>query len=117
IRDRALILALLRTGMRIGELLNTQVEDLNLREQRIQIIEAQKNRVGRVVYLSTDAVDALGKWMQTRTYPSEFIFYGRDILCHGRGTQAKNPAGGGGVRPPFSIFIIGFRCGTSCIAV
>ena len=84
VRDRALILALLRTGMRIGELLNTRVEDLNLREQLVQIIEAHKNRVGRVVYLSTDAVGALKKWMKTRKYQSKFIFYGRDAgpLCY-----------------------------------
>ena len=58
-RDRALVLTLLRTGMRIGELLSTRVEDLNLREHFIQIIEAQKNRVGRIVYLSDDARRAL----------------------------------------------------------
>lgn len=84
IRDRALILTLLRTGMRIGELLNTRVEDLNLREQRIQIVEAQKNRVGRVVYLSTDAVDALEQWMQARKYQCEFVFHGQGAgpLCY-----------------------------------
>jgi len=76
-RDRALILTLLRTGMRIGELLNTRVEDLNLSERKVQIIEAQKNRVGRVVYLSSDAVEALEEWMQRRKYRSEFIFYGK----------------------------------------
>jgi len=83
-RDRALILTLLRTGMRIGELLNTRVEDLNLREQFIQIIEAQKNQVGRVVYLSADAVGALNKWMQTKKYQSQYVFYGRDTgpLCY-----------------------------------
>ena len=83
-RDRAMILALLRTGMRIGELLSTRVENLNLREQSVQIIEAHKNRVGRMVYLSSDAVDALKKWMKTRTYPSKFIFYGYGAgsLCY-----------------------------------
>jgi len=84
IRDRALILTLLRTGMRIGELLSTRVEDINLKEKMIQIIEAHKNRIGRVVYLSTDAVDALQQWMQERTYQSEFIFYGQGAgpLCY-----------------------------------
>jgi integrase/recombinase XerD len=75
-RDRALILTLLRTGMRIGELLSTRVKDLNLREQWVQIFEAHKNRVGRVVYLSADALDALRKWLKIRTYQSKFIFYG-----------------------------------------
>lgn len=84
IRDRALILTLLRTGMRIGELLRTRMEDINLREQWVQIIEAEKNRVGRVVYLSTDAVDALKKWIKTRKYQIKFIFYGQDAgpLCY-----------------------------------
>ena len=83
-RDRAMILTLLRTGMRIGELLSTRVENFNLREQSVQIIEAHKNRVGRIVYLSSDAVDALKKWMKTRTYPSKFIFYGYGAgpLCY-----------------------------------
>jgi integrase/recombinase XerD len=36
-RDRAIILVLLRTGMRIGELLHTTLEDLNLKEKRIEI--------------------------------------------------------------------------------
>jgi integrase len=39
-RDRALVL--LRTGMRIGKLLNTTLSDENLAEKRIEIFEAQK---------------------------------------------------------------------------
>jgi integrase/recombinase XerD len=83
-RDRALILTLLRTGMRIGELLSTKVQDMNLREQCIQIMEAEKNRLGRVVYLSADAHAALNKWMRIRKYASEYIFYGHDAapLCY-----------------------------------
>jgi integrase/recombinase XerD len=48
-RDRAMILILVRTGMRIGEVLSTTLEDVNLAEKRIEIFEAHKNRVGRVV--------------------------------------------------------------------
>ncbi len=58
-RDRALILVLLRTGMRIGELLATRMSEVNLREKRIIIREAQKTRVGRVAYLSEDACAGL----------------------------------------------------------
>jgi site-specific recombinase XerD len=75
-RDRALILTLLRTGMRIGELLNTRVQDLNLKEQCIEIFEAQKNRVGRVVYLSKDAKAALKKWLKIKNAQSDYLFYG-----------------------------------------
>jgi site-specific recombinase XerD len=75
-RDRALILTLLRTGMRIGELLNTKVQDINFKEQCIEIFEAQKNRVGRVVYLSKDAQGALKKWLKLKNYHTDFLFYG-----------------------------------------
>jgi site-specific recombinase XerD len=76
-RDRALILTLLRTGMRIGELLNTKVQDLNLKQQCIEIFEAHKNRVGRVVYLSKDAQRALKKWLKLKNAQTDYLFYGR----------------------------------------
>jgi len=49
-RDRAMILVLLRTGMRIGELLNTKFTDVNFSEKRIEIFEASKKsfRQGRI---------------------------------------------------------------------
>lgn len=75
-RDRALILTLLRTGMRIGELLNTKVPDFNLKANHIQIFEAQKNRVGRIVYISDDARSALAKWFKIRNAKNDYLFYG-----------------------------------------
>ena len=77
VRDRAMMLVLLRTGMRIGELLNTKVIDVNFDEKRIEIFEASKNRVGRVVYLSEDACDALMAWLKERCLQQVFLFYGR----------------------------------------
>jgi site-specific recombinase XerD len=76
-RDRALILILLRTGMRIGELLDTKSKDLNLKDKTIEIFEAQKNRVGRVVYLSDDACGTLKKWLKLKNPQTEYLFYGR----------------------------------------
>lgn len=76
-RDRAMILTLLRTGMRIGELLNTKLKDLNLKDKCIEIFEAQKNRVGRVVYLSDDACSALKRWLKLKNPQTEALFYGR----------------------------------------
>ncbi len=75
IRNRAMILVLLRTGMRIGELLNTLVEDVNLKERKIEIYEAEKTRVGRIVYLSDDAVSALKTWFKERDPHKLFLFY------------------------------------------
>lgn len=74
-RDRAMVLILLRTGMRIGELLNTKIIDLHLHERRIDIYEGEKNRLGRVVYLSDDALEALKIWIKIRDPQKEFLFY------------------------------------------
>lgn len=79
IRDRALILVLLRTGLRIGELLQTKIADVHLRERKIEIYEGEKNRLGRVVYLSEDAVLALRKWMKKRNPGEEYLFYGKNV--------------------------------------
>ena len=76
-RDRALILVLLRTGMRIGELLDTRMSEVNLREKCIAIRETQKNRVGRVVYLSEDACQALQVWLGKRGPEQGYLFYGQ----------------------------------------
>ena len=74
-RDRAMILVMLRTGMRIGELLNTKVTDVHIRERRIEIYEGEKNRLGRVVYLSDDAVIALHTWLGERNTWEEYLLY------------------------------------------
>jgi integrase/recombinase XerC/integrase/recombinase XerD len=77
LRDRAMILVLLRTGMRIGELLNTQVSDVNLAERKVAIYEAEKNGVGRVVYISKDALGALRAWLKKRDPNKALVFYGQ----------------------------------------
>jgi integrase/recombinase XerD len=83
-RDRVMIVVLLRTGMRIGEVLTTTLEDVNLNENRIEIFEAHKNRVGRVVYISDDALRALKQWIALRDPQQNYLFYGwhRRPLCY-----------------------------------
>jgi integrase/recombinase XerD len=84
IRDRALLLLLLRTGMRIGELLHTKVHDVDLNNHRILIYQAEKTGVGRVVYYSEDAKEALLSWLQVRNPFKENLFYGQGDkpLCY-----------------------------------
>ena len=77
-RDRAMVLVLLRTGMRIGELLNTSVADIHIREQTITIFEGRKNRRGRVVYLSPDALSALKRWLKRRDSKAAFVFHAQN---------------------------------------
>lgn len=75
-RDRALILILLRTGMRIGELLNCKVDDVDLSEQKVLIYQSDKSCVGRAVYYSDDAHQALLGWLRVRDPLKHPIFYG-----------------------------------------
>ena len=77
VRDRAMVLLLLRTGMRIGELLSTRVIDINMREQKILIYEGEKNQRGRAVYFGDDAKAALKVWMKEHKPGCELIFYGQ----------------------------------------
>jgi len=83
-RDRALILLLLRTGIRIGEALGLTLNDLDIRDRKVHLYEGEKNSMGRVVYLSDDALFAIKLWLRGRDKNKEFIFYGRSHghLCY-----------------------------------
>ncbi len=77
VRDRAMILVLLRTGLRIGELLQLTMDDVRLVENKILIWEGEKNATGRTVCLSQDARDALCQWIYCRDPEIANVFYGR----------------------------------------
>jgi site-specific recombinase XerD len=87
IRDRALILLLLRTGMRIGEALGLRLNDLDMRDRKVHLFQGEKNSMGRVVYLSDDVLWALKLWVRRRDPNKEFVFYGRDNkpICYSTG--------------------------------
>jgi integrase/recombinase XerC/integrase/recombinase XerD len=87
IRDRALFLLLLRTGMRIGEALGLRLNDLDIRERKVHLFEGEKNSMGRVVYLSDDVLFAIKLWLRRRDKSKEFVFYGRGNghLCYSTG--------------------------------
>jgi len=93
IRDRALFLLLLRTGMRIGEALGLRLNDLDIKGRKVHLFEGEKNSMGRVVYLSDDALFAVKLWLRRRDKNKEFIFYGQSNghLCYstGRGLFMK----------------------------
>ena len=87
IRDRALFLLLLRTGIRIGEALGLRLNDLDIKGRKVHLFEGEKNSMGRVVYLSDDALFALKLWLRRRNKNQEFIFYGKSDghLCYSTG--------------------------------
>src|SRR5262249_47691649 len=74
-RDRAIFLLLLRSGIRIGELVALRLENLHLAHQELIIPLGNKNRRGRVVYFSRDARQALTDYLLRRgDNPSAFLF-------------------------------------------
>jgi integrase/recombinase XerD len=118
-RDRALILVLLRTGMRIGELLATRMSEVRLREQQIIIREAQKTRVGRVAYLSEDACRALAEWLKLRDPAKERLFYGQGRLSLGytavRMRFAKYLEEAGLAQKGYSLHCLRHTCATELL--
>ena len=74
-RNHALVLLLLRTGLRIGELLNVKISDIVLPERKILIYLAEKNDHGHVVYFSSDADSALREWLKRRDQQKDYLFY------------------------------------------
>ena len=86
-RDRALILLLLRTGMRIGEALGLTLNDLDIRDRKVHLFEGEKNSMGRVVYLSDDVLLAIKLWLRRRDQNQEFVFYGQGHkpICYSTG--------------------------------
>jgi len=75
VRDRALFLLLLRSGMRIGELLSTMLTEVNMQDNKILIYQAAKTCTGRVVYFSDDAKRALEAWLEERNPDAEYLFH------------------------------------------
>ena len=83
-RDRALILLLLRTGMRIGEVLGLTRNDIDITEKKVRLVQGEKNEQGRVVYLSPDALFVLKRWFRIRKKEEAYLFYGQHHghLCY-----------------------------------
>jgi site-specific recombinase XerD len=64
--DRAVFLLLLRSGIRLGELVALELRDVELEPQQLFIRQGHKNRRGRVVYFSADAGRVLQRWLEDR---------------------------------------------------
>jgi integrase/recombinase XerC len=64
--DQAIFLTLVRTGIRVGELVALTVADMDLAQSTLYIQMGSKNGRGRVVYLSEDAHEALLAWLKER---------------------------------------------------
>jgi integrase/recombinase XerC len=65
LRDRAILLLLLDTGIRVGELVRLELSDLDLGGQRLQVLHGKGNKQ-RVVAFGDDCKKALLRYLQER---------------------------------------------------
>jgi site-specific recombinase XerD len=74
--DRALFLLMLRSGLRVSEVAQLKVRDLDWSQQAL-LIEQGKGRKDRRVYLSADAVASLHVCLQQRPsdVPGDLVFW------------------------------------------
>lgn len=64
IRDKTIVSLALSTGMRVGAIVNLNVEDLNFEEQTISVIE--KGNKSRQIFIGDNTVQLLKDWVQVR---------------------------------------------------
>ena len=89
-RDKCMILMLLRSGMRICELLALKLQDISLKERTVIIRESAKTGNGRIAYISDDAYKALRKWIKVRNPQREYLFYSSCMVNMSYGTARSS---------------------------
>ncbi len=72
LRDKAILVTLFSTGLRVSELVKLNIEDINLETGEFPVIG--KGRKVRTVYLSPAAIDCIRRYLNTRHDPFKPLF-------------------------------------------
>jgi integrase/recombinase XerD len=64
-KDRCILVLLFKTGIRVGELIRLDVDDIDLEKGEIHLKKTSK-RSNRVLYLDNEAIAALKRWLISR---------------------------------------------------
>lgn len=75
LRESALLELMLSTGMRVGEIANLKIEDIDFDKRRIEIKEGKTDNSERIVFLTIKARNAIQKYLNGRT--DGYLFIGR----------------------------------------
>jgi site-specific recombinase XerD len=89
LRDRAILETLFSTGLRVSELANLKIEQVNLKRDEFTV--RGKGDKPRVVFLSDVAKRALAEYLAKRRDPSPFFFVSHDRAQSGRAALALSP--------------------------
>ena len=88
-RDRAIFMLMLRCGLRLEEVVNLTIRDLDLKQRKI-IVAKGKGGKGRVVYISNDALDALLQYLRVRlSIRTKSLFLVEKGIYCGKGISAR----------------------------
>jgi site-specific recombinase XerD len=84
IRDFAIVMLMLRCGLRVQEVINLTLDVIDYRRSRI-LVKAGKGARDRIVYISNDAAGALAKYLRKRPRTGEKqIFLAEKGRCRGK---------------------------------
>lgn len=83
LRDKAVLELLFSTGLRVSELSNLKIDQVNLKRDEFTV--RGKGDKPRLVFLSSTAKDALKEYLSKRRDTSEFLFVSHDRAKRGRG--------------------------------
>ncbi len=82
VRDNAILQTLFSTGLRVSELSNLKIDNVNLKRDEFTV--RGKGGKTRVVFLSDAARAAIKAYVEKRTDPSPFLFVSHDRAKRGR---------------------------------
>jgi site-specific recombinase XerD len=77
-RDYAILQTFLQTGIRVGELVNLKIEDIDL-TNKLLIVRQGKGKKDRTIPLESQGLDAISKYLEVRGKPdSEYLFLAKN---------------------------------------
>ncbi len=74
-RNFAILTVFLNTGIRISELINLKVADIDWNDGKIYILQGKNNK-DRVLWLNRKDLAIVKKWLDMRPVPSDHVFCG-----------------------------------------
>lgn len=89
LRDLAILQMLFSTGLRVSELSNLKIDNVNLKRDEFTV--RGKGGKTRIVFLSDAAKTAVKTYLEKRTDPSPFLFVSHDRAKGGREAGALTP--------------------------
>lgn len=107
-RDRAMFMLMLRCGLRVAEVAALTIDAIDQKRRKI-FVQSGKGRKDRVVYLSSDALQALTDYLKVRPASSS-----RHVLLAGKGNHRGKPISVRGIQKRIEYYRSKIGMAASC---